>query len=609
MLKRLLGQLAGARRASAATKPDPANVIGPALEAQARGQWAQAETILRAGLTTHQRHVDLLHLLATNLIAQGKHREARQFLEQVLTLEPNRVEAHFHLAQAHGALGNNALAESSLLRTLELRPEFAEAMNNLANVQRSLGNIDSAERWLLRAIELKPEFAEAAYNLGRLLHQEGRIPEALHYHRLAFTTNPSLVDAHSNYLYWLNFDPSCSPAAVFDAHLQWARSHAEPLLAERLAHANLVSANRKLRVGYVSPNFKDHAAAYFFVATLEHYDPDRQHVICYSDAIDPDRYTQRIRAASSEWRDTATLTDAALANLIQRDQIDILVDLSGHTEGNRLLAFARKPAPLQITWNGYANTTGMTTMDYRITDARADPPGLTEHLHTESLLRMPDTYMAFDPPPVSADVNSSPALRTGNITFASFNAITKITPVVAKTWSRILLALPTATLLLAALPSASARKRMLALFAQYGIGAERIRMHGLLPRAQFLELHRDADIALDPFPFHGTTTTCHSLWMGLPVITLAGQSHVSRVGVSMLTSVSLPELIAQSEDEYVDIALRLARDPEQLGKMRSGMRARMLASPLTDGARFARNLEAVYRNIWRDWCRRQTPAR
>jgi predicted O-linked N-acetylglucosamine transferase (SPINDLY family) len=260
-----------------------------------------------------------------------------------------------------------------------------------------------------------------------------------------------------------------------------------------------------------------------------------------------------------------------------------------------------------LTWNGYANTTGMTAMDYRITDNCADPPGLTEHLHTEKLLRMPNIYMAFEPPAAGPEINALPALHTGRITFGSFNAITKISSVVVRTWSRILASLPNADLLVATLPSELARNRLLAAFADHGIGAERIRLYGKLPRNEFLALHGLADIALDPFPFHGTTTTCHSLWMGLPVVALAGSSHASRVGVSMLTSVGLPELIARTEDEYCEIALDLARDLEKLSRLRSSMRERMLSSPLTDSARFARHLESAYRTIWRAWCEQQPP--
>ena len=604
MLKRLLRQLIGHAQTQVESPSELAGVIGQALDLQAHARWTDAEQILRTGLRSRGRNADLLHLLATNLMAQGNNRDAIPHLLQVLDLQPGRVEAHFHLAQAQSALGDDILAEQGYARALALKPDFVEAMSNLANVQRSAGQVENAERWLRRALELKPDFAEAAYNLGRLLQAEGRIPEALQCHRRAFTANPSLGDAHTNYLYWLNFDPAYTPEEVFEAHTQWARIHAEPLMPRPLVFTNPRALDRTLRVGYVSPNFKDHAAAYFFVSTLEHHDLSRLHAICYSDTTQVDRFTERICKASAEWRETAQLSDAELADLVRQDRIDILVDLSGHTEGNRLLAFARKPAPLQVTWNGYANTTGMPAMDYRITDALADPPGLTEHLHTERLLRMPDVYMAFEPPDAAPEVNPLPALENGHVTFGSFNAITKLTPQVVQAWSRILRRLPAARLLLATVPSETSRIRILAMFARNGVDDRRIDVHGWLSRTDFLALHQRADIALDPFPFHGTTTTCHSLWMGLPVVTLAGQSHVSRVGVSMLSSVGLPELIALSEDQYIEAAVQLAQNQNALRQIRLTLRQRMAKSPLTDARRFAGHLEIAFQEIWTEWCRR-----
>jgi predicted O-linked N-acetylglucosamine transferase (SPINDLY family) len=322
--------------------------------------------------------------------------------------------------------------------------------------------------------------------------------------------------------------------------------------------------------------------------------------------VQEDDTTARIRKLCGQWRRSADLSDQQLADAVAGDAIDILVDLSGHTEGNRLLAFARKPAPVQVTWNGYANTTGMSAIDYRITDSLADPPGMTDALHTEELLRMPDVYMVFTPPGRSPDVNELPAARRGHVTFGSFNTITKLTPEVAAVWGRILRALPGSRLLVAALPNAKARERVLALFASEGVDPARLDMRGRLPRNEFLALHNEVDVALDPFPFAGTTTTCHSLWMGVPVVTLAGQTHVARVGVSFLTNAGLPELVASSADGYVDIAVDLARDTPRLVELRRTLRRRMLESRLTDAPTFTRHLEAAYRRIWQDWCVRSS---
>jgi predicted O-linked N-acetylglucosamine transferase (SPINDLY family) len=321
--------------------------------------------------------------------------------------------------------------------------------------------------------------------------------------------------------------------------------------------------------------------------------------------VQADDYTARLRQYGTQWRECAQLTDVALAETIVRDKIDILIDLSGHTERHRLLVFARKAAPVQVTWNGYANTTGMSAMDFRITDALADPPGMTEHLHTEQLIRMPDIYMVFRPPEDSPAVNDLPAAQLGSVTFGSFNAVSKITPQVAHIWSRILTAVPGARLVIAAVPGGRARDRIFEMFSANGVEPSRLELCGRLPSYEFLALHHKADIALDPFPFSGTTTTCHSLWMGLPVVTLAGKSHVSRVGVSMLTNIGLTRMIANSVDEYVNIASGLAEDLESLRYLRRGLRNRMLNSPLTDARCFTRHLESRFQQIWAGWCSRQ----
>jgi predicted O-linked N-acetylglucosamine transferase (SPINDLY family) len=606
VLKDLLAQLLKRPRARA---PDGNERLAAALAHEAGGRLAEAEAIYR-GLLEHavpDREVpqlDVLLLLGNNLQRQKRAHDAVPLLERAVRLRPSSVEAHFTLAGALSSLGLLDEAVVHYEQVLALRPGLVEAMSNLGNILAHAGRVEDAERRYREALGLRPAFAPAANNLGRLLFRQGRVPEAIACFKTAFTSDRSFVDAQSNYIYWLNFDPSYTPRELFEAHLEWARAHAEPLPRAAALHANDRSPGRRLRVGYVSPNFKDHAAAYFFESTLACHDAREVEITCYSDVAQEDDTTARIRALSSRWRPCAGLTDPQLVELVLRDAIDILVDLSGHTEGNRLLAFARKPAPVQVTWNGYANTTGMSAMDYRITDGFADPPGLTEALHTEKLIRMPDVYMVFTAPVGSPEVNELPAALSGHVTFGSFNAVTKITPVVVKLWSRILSALPSARLLVAALPAANVHERIRALFAAEGIEASRLDLRGRVPRHEFLALHHETDIALDPFPFTGTTTTCHSLWMGVPVVTLAGETHAARVGASFLTNAGLPELVAGSADQYVEIALALARDTQRLAALRGTLRRRMLDSPLMDARTFTGHLEARYRHMWQDWCAR-----
>jgi predicted O-linked N-acetylglucosamine transferase (SPINDLY family) len=602
VLKSLLGQLFRPRRETAREAGPMEEQLRAALGHQQSGRLAEAETIYRALLGAVPPHADVMHLLASNLMLQRRHHEAVALLERVTSLQPQSAEVCYNLGGALNALGKYERAAQCFEKALDLRPDFAEALSSLGNTLTAAGRLDEAELSYRRALGLRPDFAEAVYNLGNLLHLGGRLAEAIDCYRRAFTLRPSFVAAHSNYVYALNFDPGYEPQRVFEEHLQWARSHAEPLRRFIPHHANEAVPGRRLRIGYVSPNFRNHAAAYFFEPVLACHDARQFQIFCYSDVLQADEYTARLRQFSSEWRECAHLTDEELAEQILRDRIDILVDLTGHTKRNRLLVFARKPAPIQVTWNGYANTTGMSAMDYRITDALADPPGMTEHLHTEQLIRMPDIYMVFRPPDDSPAVNNLPAAQSGRLIFGSFNALSKLTPQVVQAWSRILSAVPGARLLLATLPAGRTRERVCGMFAAHGVESSRLELHGRLPLREFLALHHQADIALDPFPFGGTTTTCHSLWMGLPVVTLAGKSHVSRVGVSMLTNIGLTGMIARSVDDYVNIATGLAGDLGSLRALRDGLRDRMLSSPLTDAGRFTRHLEERFRQIWTTWC-------
>jgi predicted O-linked N-acetylglucosamine transferase (SPINDLY family) len=365
---------------------------------------------------------------------------------------------------------------------------------------------------------------------------------------------------------------------------------------------------RRLRVGYVSPDFKDHVIAFFVEPFLSSHDHARFEIYCYDSAESRDDVTTRFKSYADHWREIDRLDDGALAAMIRKDGIDILVDLAGHTRGGRLTAFAHKPAPVQIAYLGYPMTSGLDCMDYRISDAVCDPPGQTESHYTETILRLTDTLCCYRPSADMPEVNALPALTRGYFTFGSFNHPAKINDAVIALWSELLTGVDHAKLLLAPVPLGETRERILGGFARHGIPAGRLEFETRLPTRDYQALRNRVDIALDAFPCTGGSTTCETLWMGVPMVNLAGDRFVSRVGASMLTAVGLPQCVATSPAGYLAIATGLASDTGKLAALRATLREQMRASPLYDGAGLARNLETLYGQAWRNWCAKQAPA-
>jgi predicted O-linked N-acetylglucosamine transferase (SPINDLY family) len=404
-------------------------------------------------------------------------------------------------------------------------------------------------------------------------------------------------------LFALNMSDRASIEEVAAEHFEWGRRFADPLYRER-DFSNSPDPERRLRIGYVSADYFQHAAAPFIDAFLAQHDPRKCEVFCYVNAAMPAHGTGMY---GYTWREIRMLDDAQLAALIAQDEIDVLVDLSGHTYGTRLLAFARKPAPVQMTFLGYPNTTGMRAMDYRVTDAYADPLGVSESRYRERLLRMPHSVWCFRPRAEGiAEVGSLPAARNGYVSFASMNSVSKLNAELLGLWADLLRRVPDVRLVLATIAPGSARERILQTFSGNGVDRQRIEFRERLPRNEFLALHNEVDIALDSYPCNGGATTCETLWQGVPVISLAGEAFQSRAGLSLLSSAGLPQLVAHSAAEYLDIASSLARNRERLGELRRRLRETLRASPLMDAAAFTRDLEALYRNAWRDWCGERT---
>jgi protein O-GlcNAc transferase len=370
-------------------------------------------------------------------------------------------------------------------------------------------------------------------------------------------------------------------------------------------HANARDPDRVLKVGYVSGDFRKHSVAYFFEPLLEAHDRARVHVTCYSTATVEDEVTARLKSRADAWCDVAQFSDEQAAEMIRADGIDVLVDLSGHSGLNRLLIFARRPAPVQVTYLGYPGTTGMGAIGYRITDGLADPPGMTESLYAEKLFRVPGCAWCYRPDPDSPGVGELPAARTGNITFGSFNRVGKIGAGLIELWAGILSEVSGSRLLMKSewLGERMAQSRLLEAFAKHGIGQDRLEMVGRTKSTrEHLEMYGRVDLALDSFPYNGTTTTCEAMWMGVPVITLAGSVHHSRVGLSLVNAAGLPELAAANPREYVEKTVELAKDIPRLRELRRTLRQCMASSVLMDATRLARDIEMLYRGIWHAWC-------
>lgn len=615
------------------------NLLSQALEHHRAGRLREAEALYREVLRGQSDHPDALHLLGVLAFQCGRQFEALATLVKAIRINPSVAPFHNNLGIVLNRLGRREEALGAFRKALELDPDFAEARNNLGDALHRQGRLEEAMACYREALRLNPDYADAHNNLGNALMETDRPEEALAHlqralrlrprwaegynnlgnaflklafldeavasYRAALGIDPDCPGAHSALLFCLNADPGSEPEAVFAEHRRWAERHAAPLEAAEGLRPNDPHPERRLRLGYVSPDFRTHSVACFFEPVLASHNREAFEVYCYSKVIRADAVTARIGKLADGWRDIRSLNDEEAAGLVRFDQIDILVDLAGHTSGHALPLFALKPAPVQVTWLGYPNTTGLDAIDYRLTDAWADPPGQTEQLHSEQLVRLPGCFLSYQPPEDAPAVTALPALETGGVTFGSFNNLLKVTSQVLAAWAEILRRLPGSRLLLKSrrLEHPAARQRILEKFGAAGIDEERIKLLGYLEgRGQHLELYNHIDVALDTFPYHGTTTTCEALWMGVPVVVLAGRTHASRVGVSLLNRAGLGDWIADSAEGYVELAVRRASDREGLAKLRQTLRDRLRRSPLLDTGAFTTSLEEAYRQMWRRWC-------
>ncbi len=612
--------------------------LAAAMRHYQAGRPQQAAALYRKVLAAHPDHPTALHLLGVVMHQVGKSELAVDLIGKAIALEPDHVKAHYNLGNALKSQGKLEDAVASYRKAVALKPDFVEAHANLGyalqrqdkfdeavaayrkaialkpdfvEVHANLGyalqrqdKFDEAVAAYRKAIELKPDFAEVYANLGDALSAQGRLEEAVALFRKALELKPDFAGAHSNLLKHLHYIPGLTLDEIFAEHRRWNAQHAAPLAGEIRPHTNDRDPDRRLRVGLVSGCFKRHPVTYVITPAVEAPDRAVWELYIYSNGGRPDHVTEWFRAAADAWREIGGMEDSAVAQLIRDDRIDILVDLSGHAGRNRLLVLARKPAPVQVKWvEGEFNTTGMDAMDYFLSDAVETPPG-AEKLFTEEVIRLPDGYACYAPPEYAPEVGPLPALSKGYVTFGCFNKVAKVNEGVVALWSRLLQDLPDARLVLKtkSLGDASVRERYHAMFETHGIERQRVDLLARSPHAELLAHYNAIDIALDPFPYSGCLTTYEALWMGVPVVSLPGETFAGRHSASHLHNVGLGGWVVATAEEYLAVAERWSRDGAALADLRAGLRGRMAASPLCDGPRFARNLEAAFRAMWRRWC-------
>jgi predicted O-linked N-acetylglucosamine transferase (SPINDLY family) len=534
---------------------------------------------------------------------------ARQQYEYVLSCDPQHIASWINLSAVLLDMGDADRAIEHCRLGLEVAPDNSALVGNFATAYGKEFRHDESLIQYQRLLTLTPhnEHAEVMGRMANILSSAWRIDECISYFNQAISVASTFEQKRalaSTRLFVLHYPAAWTPEMITREHLVWGETYFQP--APPRLFTNPPDTNRRLRIAYISPDLRIHAVVFFLQPVLIAHDPEMVEIYCYSDVKKPDEVTMQLREKHGVvWRDISVLDDDAVQRIILSDQIDILVDLAGHSSGNRLSLFARRVAPVQVNWIGYPNTTGLNEMDYRITDPKADPPGMTEKLHSEELVRLPDSFLCYRPGSDFPPENPLPMFVNRFVTFGSFSNFIKVTPDLLDMWARILGAVPNSRLFFRARGMTDARfqQDILPIFERHGVNSERITILGHARSViDNLRDYHNLDIALDTFPYHGTTTTCESLYMGVPVITLAGRSHVSRVGVSLLQSVGIPDLIAETADDYVSAAIALANDLRRLLDLRKSLRGMVLASPLTDNITFTRHLEAAYRLMWQRWC-------
>ena len=561
------------------------------------GRPVEASRALTTAVRLRPGYAEAKINLAAALREAGKADQAVKLCLDALQDQPDSPEAHTNLALSYkdtGAL-DEAMAQAD--KALALRPDFVDALVAKAMIAKELKQSTQARELLERTLALRPSHALALTCLGLIDIEQGDAQAAYDHSKRSLELHPDL-QTFSNVLLSVNYLPDVSPARVAAEHFTWGRVAEEMMKDLRPARRPRPTGGRKLRVGYASPDFKAHPVAYFIQSFLRHHDAEAFEIYGYAHLVRPDSMTLHLQTLIPHWRFTSGVPVAGILEMIQADEIDILVDLAGHTGNGSLPIFAARPAPVQVSMVGYPNTTGLRTVDYRITDARLDPPGQTESFSSETLHRMPESFWCYTPDDHAPEVaDHAPDPRA--IRFCSMNNPAKVNAEVVAAWAEILRRVPGSTLMIqgGGMHEARAHERISRQFTAAGVDVARVDFRSSTQLREYYERMSACDIALDPFPYNGGTTTCHKLWMGVPVVAFAGPTHVSRMGYSILNGVGLGDLCGQDVADYVEIAVRLAQDVDRLRLLRTTMRERLRASPLLDEQGYTTHLENAYRSF------------
>jgi len=589
-------------RAIAQNPSEPSYYSNLGLVLAALRQWQPAIAAYRQGISLQPNSPDAQNNLGIALQETGRTDEAIAAYRMAIELRRQYPEALNNLGSVLHKQCKLDEAIAAYQAAVGSRPNYAEAHAGLGAALAEKGRLDESMASYVNVIRLRPDCSIAHNNLANGLKEAGQLDEAIACYRKSLAIDPQPW-VHSNLLYALLFHPAYDARRLYEEHVRWDELHARPLTPTIPQHGGDQTPRKRLRIGYLSPDFRGHVVGFNVLPLLREHDHSQFEVYCYSNVTSPDAITDRFRSHADAWRDISRIDDGQAAQLIRDDRIDILIDLSLHMAGNRLLVFARKPAPVQATFGGYPGTTGLQAIDYRLSDPFLDP--LTDsgrpdgRVYSEKTILLPDSFWCYDPAGEPPPINDLPALQNGFVTLGCLSNFTKINELVLKLWARIMRATPGSRLLLLSRPGRH-RQRTAELLGAEGIEPRRLDFVDHQPRDRYLQTYHRIDLGLDTFPYNGHTTSLDSLWMGVPLVTRVGATVVGRAGHSQLSNLGLTEFVAFDDERFVQIASELAADLSRLASFRSTLRTTMRQSPLMDAKRFTHGIEQAYWRIWRE---------